>query len=95
VQDAKQYPKLEMPVLGLAPINYEGLKAALGPKASNVRMVKVDHSGHFFPEENPESHCKRTHRFFPGVVTAWASAWDYPLRRIENKGSGGIPLVGF
>jgi pimeloyl-ACP methyl ester carboxylesterase len=33
---------------------YEWLKASLAPKASNVRIVKADNSGHFFPEEQPE-----------------------------------------
>jgi pimeloyl-ACP methyl ester carboxylesterase len=66
VLDAKQYPKLEMPVLGLASINYEGLKASLEPKASDVRMVKVDNSGHFFPEEQPEATAKALTDFFKG-----------------------------
>jgi pimeloyl-ACP methyl ester carboxylesterase len=66
VLDAKQYPKLEMPVLGLASINYEGLKASLEPKASNVRMVKVDNSGHFFPEEQPEVTARELTDFFTG-----------------------------
>ena len=62
--DVKQYPKLLMPVLGLASINYERLKASLGPKASNVRMVKVDSSGHFFPEEQPEVTARELTDFF-------------------------------
>jgi len=66
VLDAKQYPKLEMPVLGLASTNYEGLKASLEPKASNVRMVKVDNSGHFFPEEQPEVTARELTDFFKG-----------------------------
>ena len=66
VLDARQYPKLEMPVLGLASINYEGLKASLAPKASNVRMVKVENSGHFFPEEQPEVTARELTDFFTG-----------------------------
>jgi hypothetical protein len=66
VLDVKQYPKLEMPVLGLASINYEGLKASLEPKASNVRMVKVKNGGHFFPEEQPEATHENSPTSSPG-----------------------------
>ncbi len=66
VLDAKQYQKLEMPVLGLASIDYEWLKASLAPKASNVRMVKVDNSGHFFPEEPPEVTARELTDFLTG-----------------------------
>jgi len=67
VLDVKQYPKLEMPVLGLASIDYEWLKASLAPKASNVRMVKVDNSGHFFPEEQPEVTARELTDFLTGL----------------------------
>ena len=53
-----------MPVLGLGSINYEWLKASLAPKASNVRIVKVDNSGHFFPEEQPEITARELTDFF-------------------------------
>jgi pimeloyl-ACP methyl ester carboxylesterase len=51
-----------MPVPGLGSINYEWLKASLAPKASNVRIVKVDNSGHFFLEEHPEITARELHR---------------------------------
>ena len=59
-------PETRNAVLGLASINYEGLKASLAPKASNVRMVKVDNSGHFFPEEQPEVTARELSDFFTG-----------------------------
>jgi pimeloyl-ACP methyl ester carboxylesterase len=51
--DVKQFPKLEMPVLGLGSVGYEWLKASLAPKATNARIVKIENSSHFFPEEQP------------------------------------------
>lgn len=67
VLDLKQYPKLQMPVLGLASVNFfDGLKASLELVASNVRMVTVENSGHFFPEEQPEVTAQDLTDFFAG-----------------------------
>ena len=67
VLDLKQYSKLEMPVLGLASVNFfEGLKASLEPVASNVRMMKVENSGHFFPAEQPQVTAQDLTNFFAG-----------------------------
>ncbi len=38
--DVKQFPKIEMPVLGLGSVGYEWLKASLAPKAKHARIVK-------------------------------------------------------
>ena len=52
--DDKTYGKLEMPVLGLGSTGYGWLKAAVTPKATNFQLVKVENSGHFMQEEQPE-----------------------------------------
>jgi pimeloyl-ACP methyl ester carboxylesterase len=62
--DVKQFPKLEMPVLGLGSVGYEWLKASLAPKAMHVRIVKIENSSHFFPEEQPVVTAKELADFF-------------------------------
>jgi pimeloyl-ACP methyl ester carboxylesterase len=54
VLDSKTYKKLEMPVLGLGGPGYGWLKVAVTPKVENFRLVKVENSGHFIQEEQPE-----------------------------------------
>ena len=62
--DVKQFPKLEMPVLGLGSVGYEWLKASLAPKATHARIVKIENSSHFFPEEQPLVTAKALTDFF-------------------------------
>jgi pimeloyl-ACP methyl ester carboxylesterase len=64
VVDSKTYKKLEMPVLGLGSTGYGWLKAAVTPKASDFRLVKVENSGHFMQEEQPEFVAKSLVEFF-------------------------------
>ena len=64
VVDSKTYKKLEMPVLGLGSTGYGWLKAAVTPKATNFRLVKVENSGHFMQEEQPEFVAKTLVEFF-------------------------------
>jgi pimeloyl-ACP methyl ester carboxylesterase len=52
--DSKTYKRLEMPVLGLGATGYPYLRAALTPKATTLRVVKIENSGHFMAEEQPE-----------------------------------------
>lgn len=52
--DSKTYKKLEMPVLALGATGYTWLKAAVTPKATNLQLVKIENSGHFLQEEQPE-----------------------------------------
>jgi pimeloyl-ACP methyl ester carboxylesterase len=62
--DSKTYTKLEMPILGLGSTGYTWLKAALTPKATNFRLVKVENSGHFMQEEQPEFVARTLVEFF-------------------------------
>ena len=64
VIDAKAYPKLTMPILGLGSTGYDWLKASLIPKGTNVKLLKIDNSGHFFPEEQPRVTAQRLLDFF-------------------------------
>jgi pimeloyl-ACP methyl ester carboxylesterase len=54
IVDDGTYAKLEMPVLGLGGPSYGPLKATLESKATDVRVIKVEGSGHCIQEEKPE-----------------------------------------
>lgn len=64
VIDARQYPALEMPVLGLGSVGYEWLRGSLPSKAKNVEFVKIENSGHFFMSEQPEKTAYELIKFF-------------------------------
>lgn len=66
VIDARQYPKLDMPVLGLGSVGYEWLRVSLPSKAKNVQFVKIEDSGHFFMAEQPEKTADELIKFFRG-----------------------------
>lgn len=44
-----------MPVLALGGPGFGWLKATLSGKASDLRVIKVEGSGHFIAEEKPEA----------------------------------------
>lgn len=54
IVDEKTYPKLAIPVLGIAGPGYGWLSATLAAKATNARTVHLERSGHFVQEEAPE-----------------------------------------
>ncbi|KAA3435953.1 alpha/beta hydrolase [Rufibacter hautae] len=53
IQDSKAYGKLAMPVLGLGGSGYEILAMSLPHSATNLKLAKVEGSGHFLMEEKP------------------------------------------
>jgi pimeloyl-ACP methyl ester carboxylesterase len=53
ILDHKTYGKLDMPVLGLGGPGYGWLKATLEPTVGNLKVVRMDGSGHFIAEEKP------------------------------------------
>jgi pimeloyl-ACP methyl ester carboxylesterase len=53
VIDMKTYPKLTLPVLG-----------AVTPVAADFKLVKVENSGHFIAEEQPEFVTRALIEFF-------------------------------
>jgi pimeloyl-ACP methyl ester carboxylesterase len=55
IVDDGTYGKLTMPVLGLGGPGYSWLKATLSGKATDLRVLKVEGSGHFIAEEKPEA----------------------------------------
>lgn len=63
IEDYKKYGPLKMPVLGLGGPGYEWLSYVLPKKASDVKIVKVDNSGHFVPEEQPVVAVEEIRRF--------------------------------
>jgi pimeloyl-ACP methyl ester carboxylesterase len=62
--DIKTYKKLEMPVLGLGSTGYAWLQAAVTPRATNFRLVKIENSGHYIQEEQPEVTSRLLIEFF-------------------------------
>jgi pimeloyl-ACP methyl ester carboxylesterase len=64
VKDMQTYQPLEMPVLGLGSTGYYWLQASVTPKAKNFRLVRVENSGHFLAEEQPEAVVKELSAFF-------------------------------
>ena len=55
IVDDGTYGKLTMPVLGLGGPGFGWLKATLSGKATDLRVIKVEGSGHFIAEEKPEA----------------------------------------
>jgi pimeloyl-ACP methyl ester carboxylesterase len=55
---------VKVPVLGLGSIGYEYLKLTLPQVASNVKAVRIENSGHFIVEEQPEMTAQQLTEFF-------------------------------
>ena len=62
--DSKSYGKLEMPVLAIGSTGYTWLQAEVTPRASNLRLEKIENSGHFIQEEQPEAVTRLLLEFF-------------------------------
>jgi pimeloyl-ACP methyl ester carboxylesterase len=63
--DAKHYGQIATPVLALAgERNYPYLRELLPTQASDVRVVKVDSSSHYVPEDQPEAVVRELLGFF-------------------------------
>ncbi|UPK67337.1 alpha/beta fold hydrolase [Chitinophaga filiformis] len=63
IEDYKDYAMLKMPVLGIGGPGYDWLKYALPKKAADVKLVKVENSGHFLPEEQPDVTVREIEQF--------------------------------
>jgi pimeloyl-ACP methyl ester carboxylesterase len=48
------YPKLSMPVRAVGSSGYDMLNAALQDKAEDLQLLKIESSGHFLLEEQPD-----------------------------------------
>ncbi|MBB6107772.1 Pimeloyl-ACP methyl ester carboxylesterase [Mucilaginibacter lappiensis] len=55
IADYKNYNKVTMPVLGIGGPGYNWLNYVLPNKATDVKVVKVEGSGHFVAEEKPKA----------------------------------------
>lgn len=53
IADYKTYSKLAMPVLGLGGPGYDWLKFTLPNKTTDLKVEKIEKSGHFIGEEQP------------------------------------------
>jgi pimeloyl-ACP methyl ester carboxylesterase len=63
--DAKHYGQIATPVLALAgERNYPYLRELLPTQASDVRVVKVNSSSHYVPEDQPEAVVRELLGFF-------------------------------
>jgi pimeloyl-ACP methyl ester carboxylesterase len=65
IADDKTYPKITTPILGLAAAgNYDYLVDVLSRKAIDVRTRKIDNSGHYLTDEQPEAVVAELKAFF-------------------------------
>ncbi|WP_131737452.1 alpha/beta fold hydrolase [Actinomadura roseirufa] len=66
IEDEKDYGPLAVPVLALGGdhSNYPYLAAVLPGKGPDVQVVKVEKSGHYLPEEQPETVVELLSAFF-------------------------------
>ncbi|GAA1521642.1 alpha/beta hydrolase [Kribbella lupini] len=56
VSDFAEYGKVTVPMLGLAsPANYAAVQSVWPRQGEDVRVVKIDDTGHFLPIEQPEA----------------------------------------
>ena len=53
IEDSKSYSQLTMPVIGIGGSGYELLERELPPYAADLKLVKIEESGHFILEEKP------------------------------------------
>lgn len=58
IEDQKSYATITAPMLGIASVASGGLAETLREKGSDVRIVDVPTSGHFLPEEQPDTVVK-------------------------------------
>jgi pimeloyl-ACP methyl ester carboxylesterase len=58
IEDQKAYGKITAPMLGLAAPYNDTLEQSLPQKGTDVRLGKIQDTGHFFPEEQPEALVK-------------------------------------
>ncbi|GAB3891862.1 hypothetical protein GCM10029964_065730 [Kibdelosporangium lantanae] len=65
IADFRTYGKVDVPVLGLAsPANFPTLRDVWPAQGTDVRMVKIDNSGHFLADDQPEAVAQRLIDFF-------------------------------
>jgi pimeloyl-ACP methyl ester carboxylesterase len=65
IADGKTYAKLTPPVLGLASVaSFEQFKAALPNLATDFEVVRIDGSGHWLAEEQPDAVARALTQFF-------------------------------
>lgn len=64
INDLANYKNLEIPVLGIGSFTYDLLNLFLPAHALNLRIVKLEKTGHWIPEEAPEETNKLLIEFF-------------------------------
>ena len=64
IVDARAYGKIKVPLLALGASGYDGMKAALSAKVENLLLVRVENSGHFVVEEQPDFVTTQLLEFF-------------------------------
>jgi len=63
IVDDATYARLAMPVLGLGGPGYAWLRSTLERHASDLRVVRVENSGHFIAEEQPAVTIREIEQF--------------------------------
>ncbi len=67
IADLKTYGRVTAPMLGIAcPLNHDRLARVLPEQGTDVRVVRVENSSHWIPEEQPELVAELLTDFFAG-----------------------------
>jgi len=64
ILDARAYGRIQVPLLALGATGYDGMKRSLSAKVENLHLVRVEDSGHFIVEEQPEFVTAQLVEFF-------------------------------
>jgi pimeloyl-ACP methyl ester carboxylesterase len=64
IADEKTYARLTVPILGLAADNYDYLADLLPRKTTDLTLGKINDSGHYIDEEQPEAVVAELRKFF-------------------------------
>jgi pimeloyl-ACP methyl ester carboxylesterase len=64
ILDARAYGEIQVPLLALGATGYDGMKSSLSAKVVNLHLVRVEDSGHFVVEEQPEFVTAQLLEFF-------------------------------
>ncbi len=65
ILDNETYAPITAPVLGIAhPIFYPSFAATLTQQATNVQLVQIDNTGHYFVDEQPQVLVQHLRAFF-------------------------------
>jgi pimeloyl-ACP methyl ester carboxylesterase len=65
IADEQTYPPLTTPILGLiSPLSYDFVANVLSRQGTDVRLRKIENTGHYIPEEQPDALVAELTKYF-------------------------------